>query len=402
MRGLWSRAYTGESLWGRGALLSTGEWEKNSVQDGELLPEHLCGGTYRSRGRKRKAKKPALSYKEQKERRILKKFGANGVALGEDIAVKRQLEKGRTVSAKPRVAGSARGRELRAAAALARFDKSKKEAEEVKKEEEKVIKVEVNDDETASGSETESGDEYDDESVSGQTDALDINGKKLLDAKGRGMVKICEDENPDDQDAQNELLELRNFGSQFKPPQKLGVVKIEDDGNEVSVSSSLSRSQNTKRAGISHDVVAGGRSPTAYGHNKTDMKTDPKPARRPPNGSTTSSRLETQLRETQPAQTQTRPSEVSTQTERPRSTDEESPRQTQAQGQGDRGICPVCSFANTDKILTTCAMCGNVLDLDKCPGSWACKSPACVGSGSKYINSRDAGVCGVCGARRHS
>ncbi|KAM7208012.1 WLM domain containing protein [Naviculisporaceae sp. PSN 640] len=411
MRGLWARQYTGEGLWGRGALLSTGEWEKNSVQDGELLPEHLCGGTYRSRGRKRKAKKPVLSYKEQKERRILKKFGANGVALGEDVNVKRQLEKGRTVSAKPRVAGSARGRELRAAAALARFDKSKKEAEQVKKEEEKVVKIEGDDDdETASGSETDSGDEYDDESVSGgQSDALDINGKKLLDAKGRGMVKICEDENPEDQDAQNELLELRNFGSQYKPPpQKPGVIKIEDDEQEeISAGSLLSRLHNTttKKSGVSHDVLTGGRSPTAHGHDNTDNKPDQKPAKRPtsqPNGSTTTSGLATQERDNKSGQKpQTRPSEVSTQTGPSRSLDKSKPQETQTQGQTDRGICPVCSFANTDQILTTCTMCGNVLDLDKVPGSWACKSSACVRSGSKYMNSGDAGVCGACGGRRH-
>ncbi|KAL2170055.1 hypothetical protein VTG60DRAFT_5327 [Thermothelomyces hinnuleus] len=202
MRGLWSRGFTGEGLWGRGALLSTGEFEKNVVEPGEPLPEHLCGGTYRSRGRKRKAKK-SLTYKEQKERRILKKFGANGVTLGEDPQMKQRLE-GKKVASKPRVAGSARGRELRAAAALARFEQQKEESKA--KEEEKEEKEEVE-----TGSETESGDDYEDEEISGP-DAVDIDGKKLLDAKGRGMVRVCEDENPDDQDAQDELRELQSYG----------------------------------------------------------------------------------------------------------------------------------------------------------------------------------------------
>lgn len=194
MKALWDRNFTGEGIWGRGALLSTGEFEKNMVDPSERLPEHLCGGTYKSRSRKRKAKQ-TLTYKEQKERRILKKFGTNGVALGEDTDTKRKLEKGRTVAAKPRVAGSARGRELRAAAALARFDQHK---EEVKEADE--------------GSETESGDDYEDDDTNTEPDAIDLDGKKLLDSKGGRMVKVCEDENPEDQDAQQELRELQSFG----------------------------------------------------------------------------------------------------------------------------------------------------------------------------------------------
>ncbi|KXX78095.1 DNA-dependent metalloprotease WSS1 [Madurella mycetomatis] len=183
MRRLWARGFTGEGLWGRGALLATGEFEKNTVEPGELLPEHLCGGT----------RSVAFS----------KKFGANGVTLGEDTEAKRKLEKGRTVAAKPRVAGSARGRELRAAAALARFEQQKQEdiagREQVK-------------DENDEGSETESGDDYD-EDIKSEPDALDLDGKKLLDSKGRGMVRVCEDENPEDHDAQQELRELQSFGS---------------------------------------------------------------------------------------------------------------------------------------------------------------------------------------------
>src|SRR3954454_14355785 len=91
MRQLWANNYTGEGLWGRGALLSTGEFERNAVAPGEALPEHLCGGTYRSRGRKRKVKEK-VSYQEQKERRILKKFGKGEATLGYHDEVKRQLE----------------------------------------------------------------------------------------------------------------------------------------------------------------------------------------------------------------------------------------------------------------------------------------------------------------------
>ncbi|KAJ4410983.1 hypothetical protein N0V85_003890 [Neurospora sp. IMI 360204] len=233
MRLLWGRGYTGEGLWGRGALLATGEWERNTVQPGEGLPEHLCGGTYRSRGRKRKAPaKPKLSYKEQKERRILKKFGANGVKLGEDEMVKKELEGRKKGAAKPRVAGSARGRELRAAAALARFEGAKKE-----KEEEEKVKKEVDEDETASGTES---DEYEDEDEQDGVAAVDINGKKLLDGKGRGMTKVCEDENPEDQDAQRELKELMGFndGARNLIP-RLPVVKAEPSSTDTRIPESI-------------------------------------------------------------------------------------------------------------------------------------------------------------------
>ncbi|KAK3337123.1 WLM domain-containing protein [Cercophora scortea] len=319
MRVLWSRGFTGEGLWGRGALLATGEFEKNSVQDGELLPEHLCGGTYRSRGRKRKAKK-VLSYQEQKERRILKKFGANGVALGEDAEVKSKLEKGRKVAAKPRVAGSARGRELRAAAALARFDQQKKE-EDVKTEEE-----------DGSGSETESGEDYD--------DAVDIDGKRLVDAKGRGMVKVCEDENPEDQDAQKELLELQGFGSRT-----VGV-KVEPS----SLSSSPGLSKFVDKASTT----------VKPSESNTDKQRDRKPLQ----------------------------------------TDPPKPKEPRSQpSQPDPSTCAVCSFAN-DRASMTCAMCANVLNPKNAQGSWACQSPAC--RGSVYRNAKDCGVCGVCGQRKGS
>ncbi|KAI1310317.1 WLM domain-containing protein [Xylaria venustula] len=188
MRGLWSRKYTGEGLWGRGTLLESGEFEANTILADDALPEHLCGGTYRSRGRKRRPKKQ-LSYQEQKERRILKKFGANGVALGEDEEIKTELEKGKKPKGKPRVAGSKRGRELRAAAALARFDQQSK-VDKVKEE------TEIDEDDTISDSGSEAASDYDDNSPS------------IVDKEGRRLVKVCEDENPADGDAQNEMAEL--------------------------------------------------------------------------------------------------------------------------------------------------------------------------------------------------
>ncbi|KAK5663391.1 hypothetical protein OQA88_3819 [Cercophora sp. LCS_1] len=303
MRHLWARGFTGEGLWGRGAFLSTGEWEKNSVRDGESLPEHLCGGTYRSAGRKRKAKS-ALTYQEQKERRILKKFGANGVALGEDEEVKKKLE-GKKVAAKPRVAGSARGRDLRAAAALARFDQQQKK--------------EVKEDEGMS-----SGEEYEEEG-----DAVDLDGRRLLDSKGRGMIKVCEDENPEDEDVKQEILELRSCGPKwFGRSAKTDPLVLDKEDDTTS---------KVKEEGKSDKLLPRERETTG---EQSQQTTKPASSKDPPVANTPT------------------------------------------------GVCPVCSFAN-DKMSPTCAVCSNVLHLKNMPGAWACTSQAC--RGSAYRNATDCG-----------
>jgi DNA-dependent metalloprotease WSS1 len=380
MRELWSRSYTGEGLWGRGALLSTGEFERNGVQPGETLPEHLCGGTYRSRGKKRKAEK-VLSYQEQKEKRILKKFGANGVALGEDVAVKRKLEKGRTVSAKPRVAGSARGRELRAAAALARFDEQKKEEVEVLK---------IDNSETESGSEGE----YEDDEVE-IVDAVDLNGKRMVDGKGRGLIRICEDESPDDADAQKELLELQGFSLARRP--KAGTAsassaiggrglekttdvttRVRGDGDRQSgmtraVDQSLFGSSTTQKSTRTIFPLAKKEAkPTAprISEKQTGNLSTLKPAGKPEGKSSTAK------------PTVARPPE---------------PKDPPAIPGTTNVTCPVCSFAN-DRMAPTCGMCSNVLHIKSMPGAWACGSQAC--RGSIYRNAADCGVCGVCGEHK--
>ncbi|PHH53363.1 DNA-dependent metalloprotease WSS1 -like protein [Ceratocystis fimbriata CBS 114723] len=199
MERLWATGYTGEGIWGVGRALASGTTERPTILAGERVPEHLCGGTYRTntsgsgRGHARKRRAPKLSYKEQKERRVLRKFGANGVAVGADDAIKTELEKGvgggtarQKAPARPRVAGSMRGRELRAAAALARFDrcqgqiqKKEEHAAEVKHE---VIEL------------SDSDDGSDGSDVVVVPDALDIDGKRMTDKDGVGLVKICDDD----------------------------------------------------------------------------------------------------------------------------------------------------------------------------------------------------------------
>nr|CDP23413.1 Putative protein of unknown function [Podospora anserina S mat+] len=337
LRGWWQRGFTGEGLWGRGALLSTGEWERNAVGEGEVLPEHLCGGTYRSRrgGRKRKVK---VDWREQRERRILKKFGAGGEKLGEDEAVKKELEKGKKVKGKPRVAGSGRGRELRAAAALARLEQGRKGEGEVKKEE-------------GEEDETDSGDEYE-EDVSQGPDAVDFDGKKLLDGKGQGMVKVCDDENPNDQDAQDELRELQSFGRIKKEP-----------GTGSLILNSV------KPTPIKPDTSSEKRPP---------VPNPPPPKQKVQAQSPNTKLLHPKAEQSQPLKLKTPAPLPTTATTKPTT-------------------CPTCSFDN-EPISAICAICSNVLNPARVSDSWACTSTTCTGT--KYRNAGDVGICGVCGARK--
>ncbi|EFY89812.1 WLM domain containing protein [Metarhizium acridum CQMa 102] len=333
---LWKEGYTGDGIWGRGASLMTGEWERNQVQADEALPEHLCGGTYRSRRRKRRTK-PALSYKERKERRILKRFGKNGTALGADEEAKTKLEKGKRVQAKPRVASSARGRELRAAAALARFEQNKVEEEKTAKEE--------------TGSESEG--EYDDDASDGDGEAaVDVDGSTLRDGTGRGMVRVCQDEDCSDPDARNELGQLAEVFKRARRDRAGGTssqtVRVKAEPEMEASSSSWSTGAKTEPvhdAPRLHDIPV---APAAAQISKG-----------PPKQKTSGSWQQAPVQST--------------------------------------STCSICSFTNISWAVT-CSMCAHVLDPTHTPNSWRCTSTTCASG--KYVNSGDCGVCGLCGRRR--
>lgn len=270
-------------------------------------------------GRKRKPKQQ-LSYQEKKEKRILKKFGANGVALGEDEDIKTELEKGKKTQGKPRVAGSKRGRELRAAAALARFDQQKKEGI---KEEQEIITIKIEDD-------TESETASDDEAI------MDINGRRLVDKKGHSLVKVCEDEDTGDEDAQNELKEP--FQSTIK-------VKAEKFELEAPFKTESKATQSTKRL-------------TNGKESKKDNATRLLPGE--------ASSAASSVGRTETAETST-------------------------------GICPMCSFDNGLGTFI-CSICSHVLNPRRVPNSWKCNSSSC--QDSMYLNAGDSGICGICGQRK--
>ncbi|TEY63698.1 hypothetical protein BOTCAL_0152g00170 [Botryotinia calthae] len=347
MKGLWERGYTGDGLWGQGVLLKDGAFMGDQLGEGEVLPEHLCGGTFKSRGgRKKRKAKPKITYKEQKERRIRRKFGVNGVALGEDAATKVALEKGKTNLSKPKVAGSKRGRELRAAAALARFD--------VKKEE-----PDVKDEDLVTDSEAESDVEDEMYIKPEPDDALDLDGSRLVDRKGRGMVKVCEDEDRDNEDAKREFEELRGIESieRYLKPDSSSKVKL---GSQEELAPNEPRSSNTEK-------------PT---QSKNIEKNTPIPK-------TTSIKKESPKAISPPTKSQTPPLNPTLQT-----TNSLPP---------SPSTCTICSLENPPHSLT-CTICANVLRPEHIHNSWKCTSSIC--RDTSYINAGDVAFCGICRARK--
>jgi hypothetical protein len=328
LRALWAKGYTGEGMWGRGKDLETGNIQTSQVDVGDV-PEHLCGGTYGRRSKKRKRggkEKEVLSYAERKQRRILKKFGEGGKALGADDDTKVKLEGGVQKKGKPRVAGSARGRELRAAAALARFDPVKKNLQDV------PIKKEENSD-----SETE--DEVDPVDA-----ALDIDGSKMVDDRGRALVKICEDEDDGDGDARREFDEIQGFAT-------------------------------TKK------VSAPGRSTARSRPRATDS--GPKPNEVPPANNASSSAEVLRLDEIWKR--------------RPDASKVTAIVKPAASPEADRLSCDVCSLSNESGCFI-CAACSNVLRPQLVRDHWKCSSEVC--KDSVYINAGDFGMCGICGKEK--
>jgi DNA-dependent metalloprotease WSS1 len=373
LRELWAKAYTGEGFWGNGRTLESLQAVagNNTMPSQELADLQVCGGTFRSRGRKRKRAggQQDLTWKEKRDKRIEKKFGKNGQALGEDEGTRMMLEVGKgPVGGKPRVANSKRGRELRAAAALARFGTNKSEAESIK------------DEETGDGSEYE--DEYDDVDVKGE-DAKDINGQKLLDSMGFGMLRVCGDEHEDGNDVhvKQEMDDLMELGSaragQAEPQDQSATRKhTRSKLRQPKTDSQQSGETDGEDAGAEpernpiYDIPPYRGSPTISASSSRTLSSDRNHSR--DRGSTTGKAAPTDV-PPRPAATDPKPA--------PRTTTN----------------CPICSMSN-DRLNPTCTACAHVLDPKKAPRHWRCGSEVC--QGSQYVNAGDCGVCGVCGTRR--
>lgn len=362
MEGLWAKKYVGEGMWGRGKDLVTGAFvQERELAEGDV-PEHLCGGTYRRKGRKRKRggqaggqgeDKPKLTYAERQQKRIAKKFGVHGdgAALGDDEMIRGALESasGKRHAGKPRVANSKRGRELRAQAALARFGAAK--SEPVK--EEPYIKQEPEDSETDSDWDEA---EFDENQSVGETE----------------MIKVCGDEGEDEDGAHNEMDDLRKMGQ--KAPSDTDGIDPRNSRLDMNA------------ARITTAPTQDGTKPEQdHVDSETESETDDTAATTAqPNGTTISADTSALPQATSPAhsndgvETEQATIEQTTSTEQP-------------------GTCPICSLVN-DPSSPTCMACANVLQPLLMPDHWRCKSEAC--QGGAYINAGDAGRCGVCGAQK--
>lgn len=418
MKALWAKGYTGEGFWGSGRTLNEmGLVMGNNIlssQDLEGLP--LCGGTYRSRRRKRKARATQdtsdLSWREKEDRRIERKFGKGGVALGEDEDQRLALEinKKGPIGGKPRVAQSKRGRELRAAAALARFETNKN-----------IQKHEDSDED----------DKYDDIVDAGLEDALDLNGKQILDSRGQGMVRVCDDEDTDDINVKQEMTELENLNRYFKPIQQPtrrrqqyaegpipepDQVKDEKSDDSRAMSGEIAEfdtcapenhhwRDRDPLSSASPDPVPvspplTGTIQVARDQTRTPEKITPlrkssslKPAAVSPRSMTLSSSAETKKRPTtgnsnqSPSAFTAAPLEIGTIGPAP-----PLPSSTV--------LCPICSLENP-RLSATCLACSHVIDPSKDPRHWSCKSETCRDTSTGYLNAGDAGVCGICGTRKN-
>ncbi|KAL8874366.1 MAG: hypothetical protein Q9174_000265, partial [Haloplaca sp. 1 TL-2023] len=108
LRELWSKGYTGDGFWGRGKTTLSDQYECQGTWENEIMPERLCGGTFRTRrsGKRKRGdvKTEQLTDAERKQRRIEKKFGKSGQALGGEEELRVKLEHGKKPKGKPKVA----------------------------------------------------------------------------------------------------------------------------------------------------------------------------------------------------------------------------------------------------------------------------------------------------------
>jgi hypothetical protein len=431
---LWSKAYTGEGLWGKGQSLITGLYTTTHMPEAANAPANLCGGTFRSSGgrkRKRSDDKPKVTYAERQQRRIAKKFGVNGAALGADETTRAKLEagqKGSKPTVKPRVAGSKRGRELRAAAALARFDNVKKEP-----------KTEAI---SESDYETDSDYEY-------------LPAERTMNPESDNMVRVCENEDSKDKDAQREYDELREIDQampklQIAPPgnsSSKGKAKetlLSDDASTDSEddqdldihrapTNPSKKAQPKKTRSIpgddestdSEDEIQDFTSIVSQMNKQATFSTPKKPSPEPDTKTykpsiksqvtnveiiddSTEDETETSV-PLQPKMESTTPPTI---TFNPNPINSTNPLQevhspatapppphippgtAAAAVQSTTTHCKICSLTN-EATAALCAACSHVLNRTLMPNSWSCKSADCQTVG--YINPGDYGVCGLCG-----
>lgn len=305
------------------------------------LPKHICGGTYRSRTRRRaRSSGVKPNYAEQKKRRIERKFGIAGE--GKRIGTGDEENEGKP---KPRVAQSKRGRELRAKAALERFEK---------KEEKEEIGIENKDDETVSDSDDE--------------EAINVGG-------GKFMVAVSGDQDVDGQDIKQELQELLSGAC--------GTVEsdIRPDLHPTPVSqpSSLKVPKFDKPSKMHLAALADAETNSA----EPCVRTLAPKAKEP-------------FQDQNPAAPDQPRHPISASKQRGTFTTPPPLLVKPGTPPESSSTCPVCSCTNA-AYAPTCSACMNVLINPPAADAWKCANESCH---SEYRNSQDVVYCGICGAKR--
>jgi len=311
----------------------------------------------------------------------------------------------------------------------------------------------------ADDSETESESEIDDEGdpVANMKDAVDINGKKILDPKGRPVVRVCEDEDTcHDLDARNEFAELGQVNGlspkkpptiaskqqPAKPPQGGDSVShIQDrvtallkaggtDGN-VSAShiqeriAALLKSRTSQTPSLSPPLDEDDISTASEDEEAETSKTSSRTSLSLSQKSSSENKIPSTPKLSGPGSAHSkipRPQkndstlpvadgqiETSTSSSTTCNKDETTSNLTKAPSpvpappevikSATALVCGVCSLENEVDALT-CMVCSNVLDLERLPNYWYCKSTQC--RGSVYVNHGDSGACGVCGTKKQA
>lgn len=265
------------------------------------------------------------------------------------------------------MAQSNRGRELRAAAALKRFETQAKEAKLPERDEDGETGEETDYDETVD----EDDDDDDDEKV------INVGGGKFLVPVSREQ-----DGKTEQDEMKRELLELAGAcgtGGSVGPSGSGG------DGKQQTAGDSREQGSNPGGA-VDTAVVIGSddesdKEPIGYDHRGRTLTESHVPQLR---------KHKTSIKEggrTAPSNTSSgNCSNIQTLVEI-------------SDTDARELACSACSVVNEDNAIL-CMVCANVLEPGKMPNAWKCSRSTC--GDSTYRNAGDVGICGICGQRKVS
>lgn len=370
------KGYTGEGFWSVGRALHSNQpfLHSRPLAENEL-PQSLCGGTYRERRRQQtSAPKRKITYAERQQRKKERKFGTSeGEKLGGDHMERVKLEqgKGKVPAKAPKIASSKRSRELRAAAALKRFEtvKTGEDEEKVKSE-----------DEEGTGSDWVEDWEYNQED---EKLAVDVGG-------GKRLVPVSAKEDASDFEERNrEWLELRGCATVGGHG---GGVLVGEVGNEeqgasrTTADSSRNPRKGTLDAFLSKDNkkpgTSGNLSPPIIYIDDSDDSLEKR-------GSSKGTLNVQKESGTKDHKNQRSTLLLDSTSDRTSKRDKDLTKSTTS----PKYKCKACSTMNPESSIT-CSVCTNVLDPNTYEGAWKCKS------GGEYWNPPDFGRCAACGEVR--